>query len=327
MKIIAEIGFNHGGDMDDAVAMIRAAAAAGADIVKFQTFRATDILRPDSPYVEAIRPGELDLARHRLLKAEAEARGVGFLSTPFSPDGVDLLEEAGVDAYKVASMDVTNLPLLGRVAATGKPVYLSTGMAVLGEIDLALETLAAHGAGEVSLLHCLSQYPARAEDLHLSAIGLLRDAFGLPVGYSDHYPGIDACGAAFFPGGGFFYTHFPLEGGGVGGDHAHGADPAMLRRLCDGLALFEAMEGNAAAFFRRRPDRENARLFRRGLHAARDIRAGEVVAREDLLSCRPEGELSPADLDWVVGLRARRDVKALGPVSRNDFLDASATRP
>ncbi len=324
MRIIAEIGFNHEGKMDDAAALIRAAADAGADVVKFQTFAATDIVLPSSPHVQAIQAGELDLAQHRTLKELADAAGVEFMSTPFGPRCVDLLEQVGVSEYKIASMDVTNLPLLRLIAATGKPVILSTGMAVLSEIALALETLEANGAGQVSLLHCLSDYPARAEQLNLSVLGLLHETFGVPVGYSDHFPGIDACIAAYFHGAEIIETHFTLDTTIPGGDHAHSADPAMLRRLVDSIALFETMRGDAGTFFRNRPDRANAVPYRRGVHASRPIKAGEVIGEADLMCCRPEQEFGPADAGRLVGLRAGRDIAAYAPVLHDDLVAGKA---
>lgn len=319
MKIIAEIGFNHDGDMEKAVSMIHAAADSGAQVVKFQTFKARDLVLPDSPHVDIVKAGEMDVAQHRFLKATADECGVEFMSTPFSFQSVDILEDVGVGVYKIASMDLTNLPLLKYIAETGKPVILSTGMAVLHEIGKALDVLESNGTGGVSLLHCLSQYPANACDLHLSVLPLLRDTFGVPVGYSDHYPGITACLAAYVHGAEIIETHFTLDTATPGGDHAHSADPHMLRHLVDSIALFETMKGDGRTFFRNRPDRENATLFRRGIHAARDIQAGETVTAQDLLFCRPEQELGPGDADWVVGLQARTDIKACTPIRRAAF--------
>lgn len=318
MRIIAEIGFNHAGDMASAQAMILAAAHSGAQAVKFQTFRASDIVLPDSPHFAAITCGEMDLAQHRDLKAVADECGVEFMSTPFSPYGVELLEKVGVHTYKIASMDVTNPQLLTCVANTGKPVLLSTGMASLSEIATALELLERKGAGPVCLLHCCSDYPAAPEQLNLSVLSLLRDTFQVPVGYSDHYPGIKACLAASFHGATVLETHFTLDTTTPGGDHGHSADPAMLRELVDSIALFETMKGDATTFFRNRPDGGNGAAFRRGIHAVRDIAVGEVVKEEDLLLCRPQHALRPLDMSWVVGMRVTVAIKGFSPVSHRN---------
>ena len=171
--VIAEIGFNHEGDVALAKEMIKAAATAGADAVKFQTFRASDIALPTGSHYEAIKCGEMDLGQHQELFRVATDCNVDFLSTPFSPWAVELLETVGVPAYKVASMDCTNHYLLGYVAQTKKPIYLSTGMATLNEIFGSLEFLREKGSGPVTLLHCLALYPAKAEDLNLTIINFL----------------------------------------------------------------------------------------------------------------------------------------------------------
>jgi N,N'-diacetyllegionaminate synthase len=196
MYIIAEIGFNHEGDLTLAEQMIRAAASAGVHAVKFQTYRAKDLALPSSPHYEAIKCGEMDLGQHQRLAAVAQDCQVDFLSTPYSPWAVDLLEQVGISAYKVASMDCTNTYLLKYIAQTAKPVYLSTGMANVSEIGETLEFLRQEQSGPVTLLHCISMYPASAEVLNLEIIPFLRTLFEIPVGYSDHYPGTKACLAA-----------------------------------------------------------------------------------------------------------------------------------
>ncbi len=316
--IIAEIGFNHEGEMDAAEEMIRAAARAGADAVKFQTFRALDLALPSAPHYAAIKAGELNLEQHLRLKSVADEVGIEFLSTPFSRWAVDLLERVGVAAYKVASMDCTNRYLLGRIAETGKPLYLSTGMASLAEIGDTLEYLAGAGAGPVTILHCLSLYPARAEDLNLNAIPMLKDLFGVRVGYSDHYPGAKACLAAALLGAEVIETHFTLNTAREGGDHHHSVDSAMLAQLIADIDELGRMLGRDRAIH----DRMDRRLkdeYRRGVYAARDIAAGRIIGEEDLLFCRPAGELSPNDVGEVVGRPAARDIAAYEELTRRDI--------
>jgi sialic acid synthase SpsE len=287
--------------------MIRAAANAGAQAVKFQTFRAGDIAKPDSPHFSLIRKGELDPGSHReLFNAAAEA-GVDFLSTPFSPWAVDLLEEVGVSAYKIASMDCINKHLLKVVAGTGKPIFMSTGMATLEEIADSLEFLDKEGCAGLTLLHCIAEYPAPAEHLNLETIVLLRELFGLPTGYSDHYPGVRACIAAAFMGADVIETHFTLDNSLEHGDHSHSADPGQLKYFIETANSFETMRGNKA-FILGRSDRDNAGDFRRGVYAARDLAAGEVLSEQDLLFARPASELSPSEVPNLLGRRLRMDV-------------------
>ena len=314
--IIAEVGFNHEGDMEKAMAMIRGAAEAGADAVKFQSFKATDLALPGAAHFELIRSGELSEEQHRELFEEARRLGLSFLSTPFSRVNVDLLERIGVGAYKVASMDLDNRHLLEHIAGTGKPVYLSTGMALLSEIAEALEHLDKCGAAEVTILHCIANYPAQAEELNLAAIPYLKRVFGVPVGYSDHYPGTKACLMAALLGAEVIETHFTLDTSWPGGDHAHSATPQSLGALIEDLRLLKEMEGEPI-LGAKRPDRANAGQFRRGLYAARNLSPGERLTEEDLLLCRPPSELSPNDLEWLLGREVRTAVAAHEPLRRS----------
>ncbi|MDY7000172.1 MAG: N-acetylneuraminate synthase family protein [Thermodesulfobacteriota bacterium] len=315
--IIAEIGFNHEADMGSALSMIKAAAGAGADAVKFQTFRAGDIALPDSPHYQGIKDMELGLEQHRELSRAAALAGVDFLSTPFSVWAVDLLEEVGVKAYKAASMDLTNRVLLERIARTGKPLLLSTGMAGLSEIAEALDFVKNKGASEVTLLHCISKYPAEAGQLNLEAISLLKETFGVPVGYSDHYPGNKACLAAVMLGATVVETHFTLDRTKEGGDHHHSNDPESLKELVRDIRLFRKMRGRKR-FFSNRPDRAEADIFRRGVFAARDIEPGSVLGLQDVLLCRPQSGLTTNDLERILGRKTRKAIAKHQAVSWDD---------
>lgn len=316
--VVAEIGFNHGGDLGEAVAMIRAAKEAGADAVKFQTYRASDLALPDAPHYGLIAAGEMTPRDAAHLAEAAAAARIPFFSTPFSLEAVEMLEAVGVPAYKIASMDVTTPYLLEAVARTGKPVIVSTGMATLDEIRAAVEILRSGGARDVALLHCLSLYPASAEDLNLAAIPALREAFGLPTGWSDHYPGSKACLAAYFAGADIIETHFTLDTATPGGDHAHSLDPASLAALVEDIRLFASMQGRPD-MFAHRPDADFAQAYRRGVHAARDLGAGERPQPGDLLFCRPVAAMTPMDLPRVQGKALVRGVDKFAPLRVQDF--------
>ncbi len=318
-RIIAEIGFNHGGDMEQARLLIKAAAAAGAHAVKFQSFRADDIALPNSPHFALIESGEMSEEEHFDLAALARQSGVDFLSTPFGDWAVDMLEKIGVSEYKIASMDLDNTPLLDRVAATGKAVHLSTGMATLAEIATAVEFLQEHGAGEISLLHCVSKYPPSADELNLATIPRLKAIFGLPVGYSDHFPGVSACLAAFWQGAEIIETHFTLDNTRPEADHPHSADPKQLRWLVDEIKRHHAMIGRADLSVTR-PDRPAAEAMRRGIHYARDMKAGERIGPGDVVSCRPVSEFSPRDLRSLMGRTLKTTVARDAPVNAKDLI-------
>ncbi len=316
--IIAEIGFNHAGDMNLACRMIEEAAQAGADAVKFQTFKAADLALPSSDHYALIASGELDQRHHEILSTAAQKADVAFLSTPFSTEAVGMLDEIGVPAFKIASMDLTNHIMLMRVAKTGKPVLLSTGMCNLAEIDAAVKVLHSQGADKVVLMHCLSKYPAQATDLNLRALSVLSESFHLPTGYSDHYPGVSACLAAGLLGARVIETHFTLDTDTPGGDHAHSADPQMLRKLVADLKHFGQMLGGKR-FFQQRPDREYQSTFRRGLFAARDLPSGHLLTEKDVLTCRPATELGPNNLVTFVGQPLKREVNAHEAITTNHF--------
>jgi len=315
--MIAEIGFNHEGSLELAQRMINAAAEAGADAVKFQTFRAVDLALPSSPHYELIRPAEMELSDMRRLKGWADEAGVDFLSTPFSIQALEWLMEVDVSAVKVASMDCVNTHLLGAVADTGRRIFLSTGMADLDEIGRTLAFLDARGSGEVVLLHCISNYPAQAGELNLAVIPFLRRTFARAVGYSDHHHDPKACLMAAILGAQVIETHFTLEPDRKDGDHAHSLGPEELRRLIADIEAALVMLGAESAVFDR-PDRKNAALFRRGLYAARDMLKGERLSGRDLLFCRPTSDFSPSDLPGLEGMVLQRDVARHEPIRHGD---------
>jgi len=316
IKIIAEIGFNHEGELKLAIEMIKAAAQAGANAVKFQTYKAIDLALPSAPHYQAIQSGEMSLEQHLELAKVAHDCGVEFLSTPFSPWAIDILEKVGVPAYKIASMDCTNKYLLGFIAETKKPIYLSTGMATLPEISEILYYLLEMKSGPVTLLHCLSLYPANAEDLNLAVIPYIKELFGVPVGYSDHYPGTKACLAAAMLGAEVIETHFTLDISKEGADHYHSVDAEMLGKLIADIELFQQMKGIKQGCLNR-PDRKYAAQYRRGVFTAKSLKKGDTLRTEDLLLCRPTSRLKPEDVKWLEGRIMQQDIDAFHAIDRD----------
>lgn len=317
-KIIAEVGFNHAGDIDVGAKMIEAVAESGADMVKFQTYKASDIASPTAPHYEAIKCGEMTLEQHETLAKVAKSCGIEFLSTPFSEWAIELLEKVGVNAYKVSSMDCNNKHLLRILAQTGKPLYVSTGMSTIAEITETLEFLKTEKSGSVTLFHCLSLYPAEAKDLNLTIIPFMKKTFGVPVGYSDHYPGIKACLAAAFKGAVIIEKHFTLDTTLEGGDHYHSADPEMLAQLVSEIELFELMSGDGDVI-NNRPDRKFASLYRRGVYAARDLQEGDTITKEDILFCRPVSEFTPNDFQLIEGKVLSKEIREYMPIRKKFF--------
>jgi len=321
--IIAEIGANHNGDMRLCRRIIDAARDCGVDAVKFQSWSKGSLISNaeyarNTRYVndqrvpsleEAVEQYQLTPGQHREIADYCAERGVVFFSSCFSQAEIDLLESLDVPAYKVASMDVNHLPLLRAVAATGKPVILSTGMATLGEVERALATLREANAGPVALLHCVSIYPTPPADVHLRTMATWRDAFDVPVGFSDHTIGAAVPLGAVALGACIVEKHFTTDKGLEGWDHAISADPAEMRALVQGSReVFEAL-GRAARVLSPEEVKKRA-SFRRRMVARRSMQKGERLTAGDVEFKRPGTGIQPDELAYVVGRPLARDVAA-----------------
>ena len=291
--VIAEIGFNHEGKISLAKEMISAAKEAGADAAKLQTYLARDLTLKNHPHYELIVHGELDLDAHLEMAEHARSEGITFLSTPFSLDAVDLLEEVGVPAYKVASMDVTHHPMLAHIAATRKPVFLSTGMATAAEIEAALAVLEKADAGDIALLHCVSHYPPEIADANIRSMSVLREKFGRVTGYSDHVLGPIATLAAVARGASVIEKHFTTDKNLPGPDHKISANTDDLKALITDIRAVEAALGRAC-LDETRPDRGQANASRRGIYANGDVKKGDPFTKDNLKIVRPESNLPPS---------------------------------
>jgi N,N'-diacetyllegionaminate synthase len=320
--VIAEAGVNHNGDLALAHRLVAAAAEAGADCVKFQTFDPDALVGAEAPKAEYQRRtapgGETQRAMleglvlaptaWRELKADAEERGLLFISTPFDARSLALLLDLDVAAVKISSGDVTNTPLLRQVAASGRPAILSTGMAGLGDVDRALRDLGALD-GRVILLHCVSAYPAPAEECNLLAIPLLESAFGLPTGFSDHTVTAAASVAAVALGACAIEKHLTLDRKLPGPDHAASLEPAEFAEMVRSIRTAEAARGSAV----KRPQPSEADVMeagRRSLATAAALAAGSVIEPGSLLAQRPAGGIPPTEVDRLIGRRVLRDVPA-----------------
>ncbi len=321
--IIAEIGSNHNGDMALCRRLIDAALAAGADAVKFQSWTKNSLISraeydrntryaADSraPTLEqAVEQYQLTADRLREVTDYSRDQGIVTFSSCFSRAEVDLLEDLGAPAYKIASMDVNHLPLLEHVAATGKPVLLSTGMATLAEVERALQVLQANGSGPVAVLHCVSIYPCPPELVNLRQLDTWRQAFGVPVGFSDHTMGTAVPLAAVALGACILEKHFTLDRNLEGWDHSISADPAELRDLVQGSRAVAAALGSPARHLSS-AELEKRKAFRRRMVATRPLRQGERLTSADVEFKRPGTGIQPDELSYAVGRALRRDVAA-----------------
>ena len=325
--VICEISGNHNGSLDRALSLIDAAAETGCDAIKLQTYTpdtmTIDCDTPDftisgglwdgrtlySLYEEAHTPFEW----HEALFARAREHGVTVLSTPFDESAADLLDELGCPAFKIASFEANDLALIAHVAAKGKPMIISTGLASLGEIELAVSTARENGCNDLVLLHCISSYPAPSDQSNLRTIPHLGEAFDVVVGLSDHTHGTATSVAAVALGAAVIEKHFTLAREDGGPDAAFSLEPAEFARLCEDCRHGWMSLGRVS--YRLSPA-ENANLaFRRSLYAVCDIAAGEALTRENVRSIRPGYGLPPRTLPSVLGRCANRAIARGTPLS------------
>lgn len=338
--IIAEAGVNHNGDPALALALCNAAREAGADAVKFQTFRAEDLVVPGAQTAEyqkrqtgaedqfaMLRALELDDAAHRAIKAHCDRIGIEFFSTPFSLAAVDMLAGLGVHRFKVPSGELTHRALIEHVARTGLPMLVSTGMATLQEARDALawaEAARGHRDGIV-FMHCTSAYPAPDASLNLRAITTMQGALGVPIGYSDHSLGEEAALAAVALGACAIEKHLTLDCTLQGPDHAASLEPAAFARMCTGIRRVESMRGDGTKA--RRPEEEDAAtVARRSIVAAVDIAAGTRIDAAMVSFRRPADGIAPGEIDRVVGAFARVPITAGRRLQWDDLDPGTAGR-
>lgn len=325
--VIAELSANHNGNLERALAIMIAAKEAGASAVKLQTYRPDTItLKSDRPefqihgglwdghslydlYEWAHTPWEW----HQALFAKGRELGLTVFSSPFDFSAVDLLESLDCPAYKIASFELVDLPLIRYAAQTGKPLIMSTGMANEAEIAAAVEMALKHGNGQLALLHCVSGYPAPAAEYNLRSIPLLRQRFGVEVGLSDHTLGSATAIAATALGATLIEKHFTLARADGGPDCAFSMEPAELTELVASINTAHAALG--VADYQLTASEQGNRAFRRSLYLVKEMATGEVLTAEHIKSVRPALGLPPADYDRLIGKRVNRSLSANQPLS------------
>ena len=319
--IIAEAGVNHNGNIDLAKELIKCARKAGADCVKFQTFKAVQVATATAPkasyqlevtdreesQLEMLRKLELDFDDHRELISFCKQTGIDFLSTPYSIDDVAFLEELGVETYKVASGQIIEPSFLQAIARTGKPMIVSTGMATLSEVRDAVKAIREVGNEKIVLLQCTTNYPSRSEDANLRTIQTMAAEFHTMVGYSDHTRTDTACLVAVGLGARVIEKHLTLDRNLHGPDHSASADPEEFTRLVSLIREAELTLGTGI----KTPctaEIENARGMRRSVVAGRDIKSGETIFESMLCVKRPGTGIKPARIPELTGKKAARDI-------------------
>ena len=329
--IIAEAGVNHNGSIELAKKLIDVASEAGVDAVKFQTFKAENLVSKNAQKAEyqkkttdknesqfdMIKKLELDVTTHKELMDYCKQRNIMFLSTPFDHDSIELLNELGLEIFKIPSGEITNLPYLRHIGSLGKKVILSTGMADMGEIEDALDVLIAAGTKkeDITVLHANTMYPTPMEDVNLKAMQTIACTFGVEVGYSDHTLGIEVPIAAVAMGAKVIEKHFTLDKTMEGPDHKASLEPAELEAMVKAIRNIEQALGNGI----KKPsksEKPNMAVARKSIVASKPVKKGETLSEENLAIKRPGDGISPMRWDEVVGTIAQKDYKVDEKIER-----------
>ena len=322
--IIAEAGVNHNGSIALAKKLIDVASEAGADAVKFQTFKAEKVVSKNAPKAayqkkttdptesqfEMIKKLELDVNAHKELMTYCKQKGIMFLSTPFDHDSIELLNNLGLEIFKIPSGEITNLPYLRHIGSLKKRVIMSTGMADIGEIEDALDVLITAGTPKenITILHANTMYPTPMEDVNLRAMQIIACTFGCDVGYSDHTLGIEVPIAAVAMGAKVIEKHFTLDKTMEGPDHKASLEPDELKAMVQAIRNIEKALGTGI----KKPspsERPNIEVARKSIVAARPIKKGELFTEENLTIKRPGNGISPMRWDEIIGTEAQKDYK------------------
>jgi len=321
--IIAEAGVNHNGSVLIARRLIDAAKECGADAVKFQTFKAENIVSreadkaeyqkkntaADESQYQMIKKYELTPDDHIDLINFCRVKDIDFLSSPFDEESADLLEHLGVRQFKIPSGEITNHPFLRYLAQKGRPMILSTGMSTMGEIEEALNIISSTGNCQISLLHCVTEYPAPFEEINLRALNTMKLAFGVPVGYSDHTPGIEIPLAAVALGAVIIEKHITLNKTMEGPDHKASLEPHEFKEMVAGIRNVERALGNGI----KKPapcELKNMLIVRKSLVAIKNIKKDEIITKEAIAVKRPGLGILPKEMNNIIGLKAKIDIEA-----------------
>ena len=318
--IIAEAGVNHNGNFELAKQLVDKAVEGGADIVKFQTCKAENVISryADKAEYQKVTTGEadsqLEMVRKLMLTYEeygklkeyCEEKGIEFLSTAFDLPSVDYLHSIGMRRWKIPSGEITNLPLLIKIAKLGEPIIMSTGMSELSEVADAIKVLKENGAGEITILHCTTEYPAPYEDVNLKAIDTMKETFGLPVGYSDHTKGLEIPVAAVARGACVIEKHFTLDRNMEGPDHKASIEPNELKQMVDMIRHVEVAIGDGIKKVSP-SELKNQDIARKSIIAKAAIKAGDVFTEENITTKRPGSGINPMKWFDLLGKTAKHD--------------------
>ena len=334
--IIAEAGVNHNGDINQAKKLIEIAADAGADYVKFQSFKAEKLVSPsakkakyqlknipnnDDLQFNMLKQLELSEKDHLELIEHCDKKNIKFLSTAFDSEGIDYLDSLNIDLFKIPSGEITNYPYLKNIATKNKPIILSTGMANLSEITRSVEIFSANGISKeiITVLHCNTEYPTPMKDVNLKAMLQIKNSLGVKVGYSDHTEGIEIPIAAVAMGASVIEKHFTTDRELPGPDHRASLEPNELKSMIKSIRNIEkAISGNG----KKEPsdsEMKNIDIVRKSIHILKDVKKGQKISEDLLIPLRPGDGISPMEIPTIVGKYFAKDLKSYSKLKYSDF--------
>lgn len=319
--VIAEAGVNHNGDLNIAKRLVDVAYEAGVDAIKFQTFKTENLVTKEAPKAsyqmestgagnqyEMLKKLELSYEDHVILKGYCEKKGILFISTPFDFESVELLEKLNISLYKISSGDLTNIPLLKYIGKLNRPMIVSTGMSNLGEVEEAVAAIKSTGNDKISLLHCTSNYPTDYKAVNLNAMVTLKNAFKLPIGYSDHTIGIDIPVAAVAMGAEIIEKHFTLDKHMEGPDHKVSLNPEELKKMVNSIRNVEKAFGDGTKICTISEEKSRY-VSRKSIVAKKYIKAGQIIDESMITFKRPEEGILPKYSEIIIGKKAVCDIQ------------------
>jgi N-acetylneuraminate synthase/N,N'-diacetyllegionaminate synthase len=336
--IIAEAGVNHNGDFDNAKKLIFAAAMAGADYVKFQTFKADKLVSRDAKKAEyqkanlkedgdtqyeMLKKLEMSEGWHYDLIKYANECGIKFLSTGFDEGSIDFLDSLNIDLFKVPSGEITNKPYLEHIAKKGKPIVISTGMSNLQEIKEALDVLQNNqvAKNQITILHCNTEYPTPMQDVNLLAMNTIKNELGVKVGYSDHTLGIEVPIAAVALGAVLIEKHFTLDRNMVGPDHLASLTPDELKQMITSIRNIEKALSGSGIKEPSISEIKNIQIARKSIHTKKHLEIGHILKQEDLVMMRPGDGISPMYIDLYLNKKIAKNLPEGHKISKSDFIE------
>ena len=335
--IIAEAGVNHNGDIETAKRLIDVASDAGADYVKFQTFKADRLVSPsaqkakyqikndknnEDSQLNMLKKLELSDADHKDLISYCESKNIKFFSTAFDEEGISYLSSLNFDMFKIPSGELTNFPYLRAIAKTGLPVILSTGMANLDDIEKSINVLVSFGTkkNEITVLHCNTEYPTPMSDVNLKAMLTIKKTFDVKIGYSDHTLGTEVPIAAVALGAKVIEKHFTLDRNMEGPDHKASLEPNELNEMVIAIRNIEkAINGNGIKEASS-SEKKNIHIARKSIHLFRDLKCGSKITEKDIISLRPGDGISPMNSENIIGKEINKDLKKFAKLTFKDLL-------